>query len=687
MVVEGAAGAGNTTMLGVAIQAAAAEGRATRVVTPTKKAALAAQQELGVPADSVAKVMHVHGWRWNGDGVWTRLTIGQTYPDTGHIYTGPSTGALLTRGERIVVYEAGMLDQDTALALLTVADEAGATLALVGDRAQLPAVGRGGVLDMAAQLAGRTYEMTTVHRFTNPEYADLTAQMRAGENPALLFERLHALGLIQLHEDTEHLHEAVAQTARAGGAITSATNDEARNLNAFIREERVRRGEVNDARTATGSDGLPIGAGDVIQTRKNDSTLGIANRQNWIVQHASEDGTVWAKDTANGRKHQHTVTLPAEYVAEHAHLAYASTAYGVQGATVQESHTVLSDTLDAAGVYVGMTRGRDTNQLHVVAATLDDAREQFTAALERDRADRGLVVATEDARAATRGLAADGPVKFVITERARLSGQAERFEVEAARFEEAAVLFTRHKKTHDADSQEHARLVAVATQIANETRQEITARIAALARADGHDLTDAHARLRDARTAAGSARLGTRRSRSRAVTEAQEHLDATRTSIATRWGSAPNPGRSVTEWMEKIAEERANAHPEVRGAEQSVSNAKEEARHVAGRHAKERTQLTVQVYGAERARQLHGTFRIPNPAADAKRARQRAAEARKIIAELDARPVVEAAKWLTMRQEEQRVESETLAARRTALSPDEATATRNRDRERPGLGL
>ena len=45
-----------------------------------------------------------------------------------------------------------MLDQDTALALFTVAAEQGATVALVGDRAQLPAVGRGGVLDMAAQI-------------------------------------------------------------------------------------------------------------------------------------------------------------------------------------------------------------------------------------------------------------------------------------------------------------------------------------------------------------------------------------------------------------------------------------------------------------------------------------------------------------------------------------------------------
>src|SRR5665647_437725 len=51
VVVEGAAGAGKTTMLGVAIQAAEAEGRATRIVTPTKKAADVAARELGVPTD------------------------------------------------------------------------------------------------------------------------------------------------------------------------------------------------------------------------------------------------------------------------------------------------------------------------------------------------------------------------------------------------------------------------------------------------------------------------------------------------------------------------------------------------------------------------------------------------------------------------------------------------------------
>ena len=42
-----------------------------------------------------------------------------------------------------------MLDQDTARALLTIADECRVRVALLGDRHQLAAVGRGGVLDLA----------------------------------------------------------------------------------------------------------------------------------------------------------------------------------------------------------------------------------------------------------------------------------------------------------------------------------------------------------------------------------------------------------------------------------------------------------------------------------------------------------------------------------------------------------
>lgn len=112
VVVEGAAGAGKTTMLAAAIEAAAAHGRATRVITPTKKAADVAHQELGIATDSVAKLVHEHGWRWNRDGFWTRLTVGDTDPETDAPYPGPAASVRLVRGERIVVDEAGMLDLD-----------------------------------------------------------------------------------------------------------------------------------------------------------------------------------------------------------------------------------------------------------------------------------------------------------------------------------------------------------------------------------------------------------------------------------------------------------------------------------------------------------------------------------------------------------------------------------------------
>lgn len=71
-----------------------------------------------------------------------------------------------------------------------------------------------------------------------------------------------------------------------------------------------------------------MGRGDLIQTRKNDTSLGVANRQQWVVQHVEEDGTVWAVEADSERKRERTVRLPAAYVAENAHLAYASTAHG-----------------------------------------------------------------------------------------------------------------------------------------------------------------------------------------------------------------------------------------------------------------------------------------------------------------------------------------------------------------------
>ena len=147
---------------------------------------------------------------------------------------------------------------------------------------------------------------------------------------------------------------------------------------------------------------------------------------------------------------------------EHAHLSYAATAYGVQGATVGGSHTTLSEATSAAGVYVGMTRGRETNRLHVVAEDIADARAQFIEAMERDPADRGLDHATAQAAEAVRGLIADGPVQLVTEELARLDHETERAERAAERWEQIAARFDAQRATHQAEDDESAAVLCKA---------------------------------------------------------------------------------------------------------------------------------------------------------------------------------------------------------------------------------
>jgi exodeoxyribonuclease V alpha subunit len=421
VVVEGAAGAGKTTTLATARRLLEERGRRLVVVTPTLKAASVASAEVGATAGSAAWLAFQHGWRWTDDGTWTRLTPGQPDPVSGVPYAGPGIGAHLAPGDLLVIDEAGMLDQDTARALLTVADEHHVRVALLGDRHQLAAVGRGGVLDLAVRRVDPAAHMTLdrVHRFTrtdqagqtvpDTEYADLTLAIRASADPGGVFDALAARGQIRLHADPVELREALAALAaehhRRGEqtAIVVDTREQAVELGAAIRDRLVADGRVDDARVAVTGAGQRIGAGDRVATRRNDRALGVANRDIWTVVAVNRDGSlavVPADVTPTGAVPAGVTpgvtpsgvgerVLPAGYVTAHVELAYASTAHGVQGDTVTSAHVVLGEHTGAASAYVGMTRGRTTNTAHLMAADLAEARQQWMAVFGRDRADLG----------------------------------------------------------------------------------------------------------------------------------------------------------------------------------------------------------------------------------------------------------------------------------------------------------
>ncbi|WP_460784426.1 MobF family relaxase [Microbacterium tumbae] len=628
VIVEGAAGAGKTTMLGVAIEVAAQHGRSSRVVAPTLRAAQVAQEELGVPTTSVAALVHAHGWRWNSDGVWSRLARGDTDPETVRTYHGPSEDAQLTRGERVIVDEAGVLDQDTAIALLTVIAEAGATVALVGDRAQLAAVGRGGVLDMAAHIRGRVFDMAEVHRFIDPAYAAVTVRMRDGRNPGVVFDQLAALGLIRLHASSDEVREHIAQQRNDGEAVTVTSNDEAARINDRIRDERTRCGLVDDTATTTGSDGLSIGRGDLIQTRKNDTALGVANRQQWIVQHITDDGTVTAREASSGRKLPRTVHLPADYVTEHVHLSYAATAYGVQGATVAGSHTILTDTTSAASVYVGMTRGRNENLLHIVANSQEEARAQFVAAMQRDRADRGLADATQRAVEEVAGLIEHGPVQLVNDEIAALVKRAEAAEAQATRWQQVSDALTELSTREDAVRATARTAEHAARQRAEQLRAEVTAPVVSAARtaltewqrADAVEQT-AGERVRAA------AWFGKRRARDEHE-NAQARTREAHQRLTSEWGEPPKWNERADAWVERITRPRIDSDPRVIDAEQEHQAARDALLHRPERAQTARLAAYARAFGAETVIRNQQAYLTTNPAQQAVRATKTAKQAR-----------------------------------------------------------
>ena len=80
-------------------------------------------------------------------------------------------------------------------------------------------------------------------------------------------------------------------------------------------------------------------------------------------------------------------------------MAYASTTNGVEGETSTATDLLLDDTSDAAGLYVGLTRGRHSNVVHIVADDVDHASEQWIEAASRNRADLGIDQARDAAAA------------------------------------------------------------------------------------------------------------------------------------------------------------------------------------------------------------------------------------------------------------------------------------------------
>ena len=408
---------GKTTMLKVAGAALRRRGHKMIIVAPTKKASTVAGRETMSSSSSLHQLLYEYGWRWartvSGATEWRQLSIGEADPASGDAYSGPRIS--ISSGDRIVVDEAGMLDLEAASALLDVAHTTGAGIALVGDQQQALPVGHSGAMALFWRRTPDRVELATTHRFNDPAWADLALRLRdprGKDSMGAVANDLIRTGHVVLTDSDVAAREAMVDgwfdstRSRETISLITATHAEAQEINEAIQRRRIESGDLRPSCALSGQAGQAIFVGDVVQTRRNDAATDVQNRQNWVVKSIGNDHAILAAstDTTDLRK------VSLDYAASHIHIAYATTVYGVQGETTDRA--LVGPGVDAAGLYVGLTRGKQHNAAVLVAPTTDSAKAQLVEMMQRqtleETMEKSRVAAQTELRRAAQ--ASPGPI-------------------------------------------------------------------------------------------------------------------------------------------------------------------------------------------------------------------------------------------------------------------------------------
>jgi ATP-dependent exoDNAse (exonuclease V) alpha subunit len=334
VMVVGPAGAGKTRMLRAAVDDLHRHRRPLFGLAPTAKAARVLQQDTGLMADTVAKLLY----EWDqstGAGERWRLPVGST----------------------VVVDEAGMMGTQALQRLVVVAQRQGWRLALVGDHRQLQAVGRGGLFHELTAI-GRVEELEHIHRFTEPWEAAASLLLRAGDPRGL--DGYEGHGRIIAGTFDEHLERIAAawidhHQAGRTTAMVASSNGHVDAINAAVQTARLAAGHLDRDRSVVIAGGERAQPGDVVATRRNDRRLittageSVRNRDTWTVTAVHTDGAL----TVTQEQGHGSIRLPGEYVRDHLRLGYAATEHGYQSASVDAGIELASAATTRRGLYVG----------------------------------------------------------------------------------------------------------------------------------------------------------------------------------------------------------------------------------------------------------------------------------------------------------------------------------------------
>jgi hypothetical protein len=276
----------------------------------------------------------------------------------------------LHRDDVLVLDEASQLDTADLAMIIQAARQAGARIIATGDTAQLGAVQAGGMFRLLASEVPAA-QLHEVRRFAAAWERVASGRLRDGDLAAVAAYDRH--GRIRGAD-----HEAAYQRAASmwladhlrgkDVLLLAGSNAEAAELSRRVQAKLTQLGTVGPPQAAL-ADGNQAGIGDLVRARLN-THIDVGGRP--LTNRDTLQVTAFRGSDAEVRRQQldgtwtETFLVPRSYLADHAELAYAGNVHVAQGRTVDTAHLLVTSTLSRRALYVGMTRGRESNTAHVV---------------------------------------------------------------------------------------------------------------------------------------------------------------------------------------------------------------------------------------------------------------------------------------------------------------------------------
>lgn len=346
--VVGPGGSGKTYTLGVAAEAWQAEGRPVVGTAMSGAAADELGRAAGIPAETIAQ-LQVDVDRY------------------GH-------AEVFRPGVVVVADEASMIDTADLAWLVRQVEQADGQLVVVGDPAQLPSVGAGGVFHRLADSPQVIDDLVGVNaRQQLAADRQALAELRGGQIAAAV-DRYDRHGRLHIADTPlEVMGEMVADWAAdvdtfglEEARMLAARRQDVATLNELARHHLEATGRLSGPTVQTGGRRYRIG----------DRVVATHNDRRYAKLRNSHTGTVVHTDPQTGqivmrRDHDgQLIGLPEAYARRHLDWAYATTAHKAQGATLDANVRVYVDLQGATRRehgYVALSRAVRESHLYVAA--------------------------------------------------------------------------------------------------------------------------------------------------------------------------------------------------------------------------------------------------------------------------------------------------------------------------------